>query len=181
MNMIRLPAFAILLLSSTLATAQKMPPPAFESWGVCPFECCTYRQWTADGDIPVHRDRDEKSALVFRLHPGEAVDGLNGVVAAEQAGAVIIERPLRDGYVDGSDEPQLALDPGDVVYMVTPLGEGAYRFWYQGKVYVSGSDLRAMPTSGQPARFTWWKQVKNNAGKTGWTASDQFSHVDACG
>lgn len=177
----RVLAALALLLSATLAAAQEMPPPAFESWGVCPFECCTYRQWTADDDIPVHRDRDNRSALAFQLHRGDAVDGVNGVVVAEQARPITIDSPVRDGYLAGSEKPQLTLNPGDVVVVVAPLGEGAYRFWYQGRVYTSGAGLAGMLAGPSKTRFTWWKQVKNAAGKTGWTASEKFSNVDACG
>lgn len=178
----RLLALAILLFSHTLTIAQKMPPHNFESWGVCPFECCTYREWTADDDIPVHKERNDKSAVVFRLQRGQAVDGVNGVVVAEKPGAVTIDRTVRDGYVEGNEQPQLSLHAGDVVYMVSPLGEGAYLFWYQGKIYQSGNDLTGMPgVDGREAKITWWKQVRNKSGKSGWTNSDKFSNVDACG
>lgn len=180
--MYRLVTTAVLLLSNTLALAQKMPPRNYESWGVCPFECCTYREWTADAEIPVHTERNEKSAVVFRLHRGQAVNGVDGVVVAERPGAVTIDRALRDGYIEGSDQPQLSLSAGDVVYMVSPLGEGSYLFWYQGKIYKSGNDLVGMPgADGRKAKMSWWKQVKNQSGKSGWTASDKFKNVDACG
>lgn len=175
-------AFAILLLSHGPAFAQKTPPANYESWGICPFECCTYRQWSADGDIPVHKDRNERSPIVFRLHGGQAVEGVTGVVVAEKAGAVTITRAVRDGYVEGSDQPQLSLGTGDVIYMVAPLGEGAYLFWYQGKIYKSGNDLAGMPGGDErEAKFVWWKQVINSAGKSGWTRSEKFKEVDACG
>jgi hypothetical protein len=94
-----------------------------------------------------------------------------------------VQEAVRDGYVDGSDAPQLSLEPGDVVYMLAPLGEGAYLFWYQGKVYrASTGALQANPgVEGTGMRLTWWKQVRNKAGRTGWTASDRFRNVDACG
>ncbi|WP_426110347.1 hypothetical protein [Massilia sp. PWRC2] len=178
----RLLACAILAFSYGLACAQTAPPANYESWGICPFECCTYRQWRADADIPVHQDRNEHSAVVFRLHRGEVVDGVTGVVVAEKAGAITISRALRDGYIDGSAQPQLSLAAGDVIYMVSPLGEGAYLFWYQGKVYKSGTDLAGMPgVDAGAAKFVWWKQVRNSASKSGWTRSEKFKAVDACG
>jgi hypothetical protein len=180
--MTRLLAFAILLLANTLAIAQKMPPRAYESWGVCPFECCTYREWTANEEIPVHRERNEKSPVVFTLHHGQAVDGVTGVVVAEKPGVVKSDKPVRDGYIKGSDAPQLSLRPGDEVYMLSPLGEGSYLFWYQGKVYQSGNALAAMPgVDAREAKMVWWKQVRNKSGKSGWTLSNKFANVDACG
>ncbi|WP_061941962.1 hypothetical protein [Collimonas pratensis] len=180
--MSRLLVLTVLLLSNTLAVAQNTPPPNYESWGVCPFECCTYREWTADGEIAVHQDRNEKSAVVFQLRSGQPVDGVNGVVVAEKPGVIIVDRAIRDGYIKGSDQPQLSLSAGDVVYVVSPLGEGSYLFWYEGKIYQSGNNLAGMPgVDGRAAKMTWWKQVRNKSGKSGWTASDKFKNVDACG
>lgn len=173
---------AVLLLGNAPSFAQKAPPRDYENWGVCPFECCTYRAWTALGDVPVHQDRSEKSAVLFHLHRGEAVDGINGVVVTEKAGAVTINRPVHDGYIDGSDQAQLSLGVGDVVYLLAPKGEGSYLFWYEGKVYQSGSELSGMPgVDGRGAKLIWWKQVRNKAGKSGWTTSEKFQNIDACG
>lgn len=116
------------------------------------------------------------------MHRGEAVDGINGVVVTEKAGAVTINRAVHDGYIDGSDQPQLSLSVGDVVYMLAPMGEGSYLFWYDGKVYQSGQDLAGMQgVDGRDAKMIWWKQVRNKAGKSGWTVSEKFQHIDACG
>jgi len=164
------------------AAAQEKPPANFENWGVCPFECCTYREWTAEDEIPIHQNRSEKSAVVFRLRRQEHFDAVTGVVVTEKPGVVRIDRPVQDGYLEGSDQPQLSLKAGDTIYLLSPLGEGAYLFWYRGKVYRSSTDLAAMPgVDAAGARMTWWKQVRNKAGKKGWTLSDKFSNADACG
>ena len=175
-------AFAAFVLGSPHAVAQEKPPAPYENWGVCPFECCTYREWTADDDVPVHAKRSDTSPVVFQLRQHERFDALTGVVVTEKPGVVRIDKPVQDGYIDGNDQPQLSLNPGDVVYLLAPLGEGSYLFWYQGKVYRSGIDMAALPgVDGIGAKMTWWKKVKNKAGKTGWTRSDKFSHADACG
>ena len=172
-----------MLLSTMLAAAQDTPPNPHENWGICPFECCSYREWTAEADVPVREQRSEQSPILFALRRGEAFDALTGVVITENPAAIRVERAVRDGYIDGSTEPQLSLKRGDVVYMLTPVGEGAYKFWFKGKVYQAGSsDMQGNPgVEGKGMKLTWWKQVRNKAGKTGWTKSDEFSNVDACG
>ena len=180
--MIKVAVACYMLLITTFTAAQDTPPNPYESWGVCPFECCTYRQWTSDAEIPVHKERSERSLVLFRLQRDERVDALTGVVVTENPAAIKIDRPVRDGFIDGDDQPRLAFKPGDVVYMLTPLGEGSYLFWYQGKVYHSGINLAAMPgVDGKGMKLTWWKQVRNSSGETGWTTSDHFRNVDACG
>lgn len=181
----------IRVLTATLAfsvfscpdgVAQEKPPAHYENWGVCPFECCTYREWTADDEIPVHEGRSEQSAIVFRLRPHEQISALTGVVVTEKAGVIRIDKPVKDGYAEGNDAPQLSLKRGDVVYLLSPLGEGSYLFWYHGKVYRSGIEIASMPgVDGNDAKMRWWKQVRNRAGKKGWTTSDKFSNADACG
>ena len=162
--------------------ARVLPPNPYESWGVCPFECCTYREWTADAEIPVHEKRSAQSRILYRLHAGERVDALTGVVVTRNPAPIHVDHAVKDGFTDASDRPRLSFKPGDVVYMLAPLGEGFYLFWYQGKVYRSGSELAALPgVEGKRMTLTWWKQVRNKAGKTGWTRSDRFQNTDACG
>lgn len=170
------------LAITTLAVAQEKPPLPYDNWNLCPFECCTYREWTADEEIPVHERRDDKSPVLFQLHRGEVLRGLTGVVVTERPGVVRVDRAVQDGFINGSDQPQLTLKAGDKIYMLSPLGEGFYLYWYQGKVYHSGIELTAMNgVGGENAKMTWWKLVRNRAGQIGWTTSNQFSNVDDCG
>lgn len=174
--------FLPFMLAGPLAAAQERPPANYENWGVCPFECCEYRDWIADEDIPVHESRSYQSPVVFHLHKHEKFRALTGVVVTEKAGVVLIDKSVQDGYIKGIDKPQLSLRRGDKIYMLAPLGEGTYRFWFKGKVYSSGTDLATMPgVDGKDAKMTWWKQVENNAGKRGWTTSEKFSNADGCG
>jgi hypothetical protein len=34
---------------------------------------------------------------------------------------------------------------------------------------------------GKGMSLTWWKLVRNKAGKMGWTRSERFRNADACG
>jgi len=182
MNKLLAICFAFLIGGCPAAKAQEQPPANYENWGVCPFECCEYRDWTASADIPVHESRSDKSPVVFKLHAQEKLHALTGVVVTEKAGIVRINKAVQDGYVKGSATPQLTFKAGDIVYMLTPLGEGSYLFWYRGKVYTSSIELAAMPgVDGKDAIMTWWKQVENKAGKRGWTTSNNFGNADACG
>lgn len=175
-------SFVFFNAACPLVEAQEQPPAHYENWGVCPFECCEYRDWTASADISVHERRSNKSPVVFQLHQQEKLRGLTGVVVTEKAGIVRIDKAVEDGYVKGMDKPQLTFKAGDIVYLLAPLGEGSYLFWYRGKVYTSGIELAAMPgVDGHDARWTWWKQVENKAGKRGWTTSNKFLNTDACG
>ncbi len=171
-----------LTLLTTTVSAQEKPPANYENWGVCPFECCTYRNWTANDEVPIHSQRDDKSPVTFSVRRGEQVEGLTGVVVTQKPGVVKINKTVDDGFIKGSYSPQLKLHAGDVVYLLTPLGEGYYLFWYHGKVYESGESLRTMPQDDtQESVMKWWKLVRNSKGEMGWTRAEKFDHVDACG
>ena len=46
----------------------------------------------------------------------------------------------------------------------------------------SDIEMTGMPgVDGKGMTLTWWKQVKNKAGKMGWTTSVKFQNADACG
>lgn len=170
-----------LLFMNGMSAAQEKPPLHYENWGVCPFECCTYRDWTAEENIPVHRGRDEKSPVVFQLQKDEQVMALTGVVVTEKPIPVKINKTVKDGFIQKDEAPQLTLHSGDVVYFLTPLGEGYFKFWYRGNVYDSGDNLRAALPDHGVSTMTWWKLVRNSQGNMGWTRSDKFNNVDACG
>jgi hypothetical protein len=80
--------FVFLVSACPASEAQEQPPANYENWGVCPFECCEYRDWTASADIPVHESRSDKSAVVFHLQEQEKLRALTGVVVTEKAGVV---------------------------------------------------------------------------------------------
>jgi len=168
-------------LPSVFVAAKQLPPDVYETWGICPFECCTYGEWIADARIPVYEKRSEQSEILFRLNPGEPADGLTGVVVTKNPAPIYIDRPIRDGFREGNETPLLALKPGHIVYFLASLGEGFYTFWYEGEVYQSGEALAALPGP-KKNRMTsvWWKQVRNKAGQTGWTRSQKFQKMDSC-
>lgn len=172
----------VLALLGAPSRADEAPPANYENWGVCPFECCTYREWTADDDVPVHQGRSDASPVVFHLRRDESFDAVTGVVVTERAAAVTIDAPVREGYAKGSDAPQLDLKKGNTVYLLSPVGEGNWLFWYRGKVYLSGDALSpAIAPQEASVKMRWWKLVRNHAGVTGWTSSDKFKNADACG
>ena len=60
--------------------------------GACPFECCTYRDWTAETTLTAYESHDPRSRgrVVFTLAPGERVTALTGIVRTTVAGEVLM-------------------------------------------------------------------------------------------
>ncbi len=183
-----------ILLSANLTAAEistDKPTIPFFDWGACPFECCTYKEWTAKRDVNIYKDRSGKSEISFRVKSGQSVRGLTGVVITTAYGITKISKPLQIGYTADSKTPQLSLKAGDIVYTLHYEGEGNDVFWYKGKTY---SDQIAIPDNawGAPPnsetvkiisrpQTEWWAQVQDKDGNLGWTKeTDAFAHIDAC-
>src|SRR5271157_1196932 len=70
------------------------PEIPFEDVGACPFECCTYRAWTASESTDLRSDRSPQVPLVASIRQDDAVTGLTGVVVTQKAGRALVVGPL---------------------------------------------------------------------------------------
>jgi hypothetical protein len=165
------------LVCSASSRAQEAPPEIFIDAGACPFECCTYREWFAEGDVTLW-DRPNGKQVVARLHKDQPVDGLTGEVHS---------KPFR--ATAGTDLPDAGLKAGDVFYVLNYSGEGVWRIWHHGQVaeleVLDGSKVTANPSPKswpEAVKATWWVQVRTRQGIVGWTISKgNFRDQDACG
>src|SRR5688500_3012645 len=96
---------AALVCASSLVLAQPAPrdgpPVPFEDPGACPFELCTYGEWTARQPVAVRRERRRGSPIVFRVARGETVTAITGVVVTLEAGRVQFRVPHEMGSLSG--------------------------------------------------------------------------------
>lgn len=171
----------VFLLFAADAFAQNAPNLPFIDRGACPFECCTYRTWTARKNTVLRKEMRAASPVAFRIKSGESVEGLTGVVVTSKAGIV---EALRDTKVDAQDVNNFTLNikRGGRLYLLTYLGEGVYKIWYRGKIYqanISGDE--DFKTVSEP-ESVWWVKIKNKKGRVGWTnLSGNFDNQDSCG
>lgn len=157
------------------------PPLPFYDWGACPFECCTYRQWTVTVRTRVLAKPKQEAKAVFDLVPGDTVKALTGVVITSRAVLATVNRR--------STLDELPIQPGDSVYVLHAEGEGYWRVWFRGHVASALVNLSTEPDQDPEAeismpgvpRCVWWAKVANGSGKIGWArVSDNFAHTDAC-
>src|SRR5262245_37470859 len=88
------------------------PTLPYEDVGLCPFECCTYREWSVDADTVVLTNRKDGSLVAFRLRRGERVKGLTGVVVTTKFGKALVRQPTTIG------ESGVAVAPGETVHII---------------------------------------------------------------
>jgi hypothetical protein len=159
-----------------------VPSLPYLDWNACPFEGCTYREWTARKPIVVYDTWNKKRKPVGRLAAGDKVTGVTGVVITIRPGRIRMDRDL----------PQDGLRRGDAVLVYTNVGEGYAKVWFKGRFYPE-FDITFARTDGPPCNEsscsgtyvdmgikTWWAQVKLPSGRTGWVNMDKaaFDGVD---
>ena len=174
-----------LLSLVSVVSAQTRPPSVFVDRGACPFECCTYRAWRTEKDTIAYSQSSKNSKRVGVFKAGTRVVAITGEVRT---------RPGKFSIIKAHDKYK----PGDVLWVYTPLGEGYYKVWFDGKMtdeeldYMSGPYEETFPRCEdskdcwgrleQPLRADWWVKIKSKQGWIGWTnEAENFSNKDACG
>jgi hypothetical protein len=151
--------------------------PYFD-WRACPFEGCTYRQWTARKSIIVYDTWKQQRREVEQLSMGDKVIAVTGVVITFRPGVVRMDRDL----------PDRDLKRGDVILTYTNRGEGFSAVWYKGSYYSEFDLTFTKWPNGQGCGGThcaatyidlgtkaWWAKVKLKAGRVGWI---DMTHAD---
>jgi hypothetical protein len=114
--------FAACLSASARGAVVEKPPSPFVDAGACPFECCTYRQWTARDAVQLV-DTPNGTRQVGTLRKGEAVQGLTGQVISTPVEAQA-ER----------DVPATPIKASDTYYVLHYRGEGFWAVWFRGSI-----------------------------------------------
>lgn len=170
-----------------------VPPAVYIDKGVCPFEGCTYRAWTAKADVRLF-DGPGGAPTGAVVRKGEQVEALTGEVHVKP-----LKVTVRRGFTLGSRR----IRPGDTYWLLTYLGEGYHRAWVDGEIVEVDSDFgwegqgtcsesntcMSEPDGGREGflRWTregavWWVKMQTEAGKVGWTReAKQFDGKDVLG
>jgi hypothetical protein len=166
------------------------PPEPYVDRGVCPFECCTYRDWTALAPITAYTEPRAGSPMAFRIARGEQVRALTGDVHFARVGMVVVRRPV---VVHTETGDSVSLGAADTAYVLSPLGEGVYHIWVRGRVVDAmffWDDRNTYPRpKGETAVLVrepvkvWWVKVRAAGGPEGWIRMDRarVEGADACG
>lgn len=203
-----IPALMVLAAATMAAPARAEGPPLTGGWYVdkdaCPFEGCTYREWTVEADTVLY-DRPWGDTPVGTAAVGDAVFGLTGTVYTKPI-PIKVAFPARQSVYEGNEPVALDLVPGQTIYLLTYRGEGFFLAWYGGRlldIEPEGTMLNTLPGIGwgvtscrepealcwwrvpvgqQAYESVWWAQIMLPGGATGWTRElNNFGNIDALG
>jgi hypothetical protein len=180
---------ALLFISGSLLFAQPVfaqskPPALYIDKGACPFECCTYRRWRTEKTTVAYTQPNKRSKRAGTFKAGTRVVGLTGEVRTKPGTFTVTKS-------------HGTFKPGDVLWVYTPLGEGFYKVWFNGKMreeeieFVSGPFEQSLPKCAEsaacwgrldkPLQVEWWVKVRSREGWIGWTdQAENFSNIDSC-
>ncbi len=144
----------------------------------CPFECCTFREWTVTEASDLYDNWQQSRKKIGKLPQGAKVQGLDGIYITFFPDRVRATR----------DYPEEGIKAGDEFLRYMYVGEGSAQFWFNGKfdtlsMAVSGSECYKGCAAELLAagKKEWWVQVKTSDGKLGWVlAHGNFDGMDAC-
>ena len=163
---------------------ERGPTLPYEDVGACPFECCTYRQWSVEAATDIRSDCNDAAPVAFRVNRGQTVTGVTGVVVTTKLGRVIVRRSTTVG---GRNLP---VEPGDALHVLRYVGEGYWKFWLRGHIDEDQLPDKRATCVGGPCAIqmveepvtVWWARIRDARGREGWTRQlKHFGNIDACG
>lgn len=166
----------LVVLLAVISFGQKGPGPRLPYYdrGACPFECCTYREWSVVKPTAIRKAMNDTSPIVARLKTGEKVKGMTGVVITTEPGIVEALKRTTVG--------NMRVKPGERVYVLTNQGEGFAKVWFKGRVVQGEPYDESIFKLIRPAKSVWWVKIKDRRGKIGWSRlPENFDNVDQCG
>jgi hypothetical protein len=177
-------------ISALNASQSKRPELPFFDWNACPFEGCTYGQWTAKKPVVVYDTWKKTRKSVTRVAVGDKVTAVTGVVITYKPGIIRIDNDLPGDQ---------GLKRGDIIYTYAYRGEATWAVWINGVYH----DAFGVPSTHPPddprcaivtdctatelqhGEKEWWAKIKLKSGKTVWVNMDKefegFDGVDLLG
>lgn len=146
------------ILRITRASRAAQPAIPYEDIGAAPGEYGAYGSWVARKPGVAYTQRSGNARVAFKVQKNERVTGVTGVVVITRAGRAAVRGPVAVG--------KQRARPGEQVFLLTPLGEGAYTCWYNGEI--ATIDLSDSFSLVEEPAFTWWVKLKNRRGQVGW-------------
>jgi hypothetical protein len=162
---------------------QPAPTLPFFDWNACPFEGCTYGEWTAAATVELFDTWKPSRKRIATLPPKAVVTGVSGVVITYKPGIIRLNKDL----------PLDDLRSGDTILTYTYRGEGFSAAWLKGRFYreyditftkwPDGSGCLGTDCAGTYVDLgekVWWAKVKMRSGVVGWVNMNEakFGGVD---
>src|SRR4029079_19107107 len=120
-------AMTFLILSACGRTQRAGPPIPFDEPGACPFQCCTYREWSVDWGTDIRTDKRDDAPVAFHVAVNDTVTTLTGVVTTTKIGRATASRQVNVGT------SHIPVAAGQPIYLIRNVGSGDWKIWINGQ------------------------------------------------
>ena len=174
--------------------AAKRPPEAYVAKDACPFECCTFGEWSVEAEVELLK-APAGASLGRKLKVGDKVEGLTGEVHLRPRPMLVVH--AFEAYRQNGDYDETVQIPaGGLIFELDSIGEGFFKFWHEGQIveasgggYLENRCLASdgecwgvyLDPAGTPISDVWWVKVRLSDGTEAWALSDGFGNMDGCG
>ena len=182
--------FTLFVIYPVFAEDEKklLIPPNFyiDKSNPCPFECCSYGNWTIETPVKGYKKPDANSNVVGEFKEGNIASVTKGEIHVSPGQFLISniarKEPIKESYLPIYKEYYESHKVGGIIPLYTYIGEGFYKTWFKGHFlevdprseWVDG-DISVEPKS------TWWVYAKSPHGWSGWTnETHRFSGNNQC-
>ena len=166
--------------------AARLPEGLRHRSGACPFECCTYGDWTPTGDVPLRARPIQAEAVRAMIPAAQTFAADSGFVQVTMVSLVEVT-----DTVWSDPEGDAPIVPGDTLVVLDYVGEGFWNVWDGERVrQISGfwgaevTPVRGNLITGERYAREWWVHATTRTGERGWFNADSVARlrgVDACG
>jgi hypothetical protein len=138
-----------------LAAGLALPPAVYVERNSCPPDGCNYGKWTVRLATALYATPWRRT-YVTQLDTDETVTAVRWEVHAI---------PLR-GHVTATGG---GFVKGDLIYMLTRLGNNTFKFWYRGRVVQANRTRASLDFGGRMVQENWWVFLRQGGSFAGWT------------
>src|SRR5262249_51163327 len=154
-------ALIIAVGGSVMSAAAQGPSLPYRDPGACPFECCTYPDWTAKKDTTIVREMRDGPTRAVTGPKGRSARCVTRGGSTQRAGTATVAAATT---IDPRNN--IRVKKGDTLYLLTYQGEGVFKVWYKGRVItdVEIETDQKIKVRKQP-HAVWWVKVRNKKGQ----------------
>ena len=132
--------FTLFVIYPVFAEEEKklLSPPDFyiDTNNPCPFECCSYGNWTIDAPVKGYEKPDANSNVVGEFKEGNIATVTKGEIHVSPGQFLISKitrmEPIKESYLPIYREYYESHKVGGIIPLYTYLGEGIYKTWFKG-------------------------------------------------
>jgi hypothetical protein len=152
-----------------LKTESKFNKDFYSEFGACPFEGCSYGEWSTKGEIKVFKEPNLESDVIGNIPDKKKFNAINGKIEIAPGIAYKVKELPSTGYTESEISK---IEYEKPIYVLHYVGEGFYKINQNNKFGFLQlpsnekafneykSDYDWIKIEKYPTRFKWWAEIE---------------------